>query len=355
MKILIPLVVSFGNQGGWRVLSQLANFWTENGHHVVFLSPDDTKPYYPTTADILFYDLKGNVTHEYLSDNRKKHFLGVLKIRQSLKKAINKLDVDIVLATQSLTAGPVAKSKNKARKFYYIQAYEPDFYHDLSFKNRILKRLTVNSYKLNLFKIVNSEMYKSYREIKTDMYVPPGIDLSIFFPANKTNSEKIIIGTIGRAEKHKGTQFVIEAFRQLRKQNEGDFELHIAFGDKGQEEDGIKVLHPHGDTNLAKFYNSIDVYVCAQTIQLKAIHYPILECMACKTSIITTGYFPANDENAFIIPIEDSNAIVEAILTYKNSKKIIIDDKIKNGFKEVQQFDWRIVSEKMIDYFNGSK
>ena len=38
MKIIIPLVGSFSKEGGWRVLSELANAWIRMGHEVVFLS-----------------------------------------------------------------------------------------------------------------------------------------------------------------------------------------------------------------------------------------------------------------------------------------------------------------------------
>lgn len=354
MKIVIP-IFGFGPAGGSRVLSQLANHWIMQKHEVIFICyKGSTAPYYPTNAEIYYFDNNGN-----LSTNNdtlyKRPIFGILKLRKILEKVLNNFDCDIILANHSLTADPVSRSINKAKKFYYIQAYEPDFYHGLSIKNFILKRITINSYNLqNLNLVVNSEMYFNYNEIKAKRYVPPGLDLKIFSPnLNETKSDKVILGTIGRKEKHKGTSYIIEAFKILREKFGNKIELHIAFGDKIFENiEGIKVFHPNGDLNLAKFYKSLNVYICAQTIQLQAIHYPIIECMACKVPVITTGYYPSNKFNSFLIPIENVNAISDKVETFMHTNINEINKMKEIAFNDILEFDWTNVSKKMINYFN---
>lgn len=353
MKIIIPIVGSFGKSGGFRVLSQLANYWIKDGHKVAFLSYiNATDPYFPTKAEIIYYDNKGDIK-EQKDNNQSKAFLGFFQLRNALKKALNRLEADIVLANHCFTAQPVKKSSINARKFYYVQAYEPDFYYHKTIKDFIFKRISKNSYKLGLEIIVNAEMYKNYNEIKTDKVIFPGLDLDVFkpLPINK-DSNRIILGTIGRLEEYKGTIYVIEAFKMLRKILGDKIELHIGFGEKHLEDiEGVKVLFPNGDNELAQFYNSLNFYICAGTIQLEAIHYPVIESMACKVPVITTGYYPSNHENSFIVPIKDSISLEKAVITAINEPKAV---EVRNEIasNSIKQFDWKMISQKMISYFS---
>lgn len=353
MKIVIPLVGTFGKSGGFRVLSQLANHWINDGHDVVFLSyinADD--PYFPTTAKILYYDNRG-VLKDKKDKLHPKARLGMFSIRNALRKALNDTIADIVLANHCFTALPVKKSTINARKFYYVQAYEPEYYYNKSTKDYIYKRISQNSYKLGLEIIVNAPMYQNYKEIKTTKVVFPGLDLNVFKPLKKNifKKELTILGTIGRLEAYKGTSYVIDAFKELRKKLGNKIELHIAFGDKNLENiEGIKVIYPDGDEELAKYYRSLSMYICAGTVQLQAIHYPVIESMACKTPVITTGYYPANKNNAYIINTHDSFDIEKAVLSNLfNWEAVAI--KAEKSLEEVNQFDWNIISAKMINFF----
>jgi glycosyltransferase involved in cell wall biosynthesis len=353
MKIIIPILGSFGKAGGWRVLSQLANYWIKSGNEVSFLvhcsSPE---PYFPTNASIIYYDNKGKIVSDstpYYS----KPFGGIIKLRKALELALNKLNASIVLANHSLSAGPVSKSTIQAKKFYYVQAYEPEYYSKPGFKNLIFRYLSKKSYTLGLDIIVNSPMYLDYKEIKSNKVVYPGIDLDIFRPNNEVKKEttKYVIGTIGREEKVKGTRDILEAFKILRQKYSTQVELHVAFGKMGNDIDGVINVDINGDMELAEFYNKIDVYVCAGLVQLKAVHYPVIESMACKTPVITTGYLPANNMNAKLVSINSPLSIMTALteLIEKND----FQEKVEQGIKDIQVFKWSIVSEKMLNYFNG--
>ncbi|CAH0274633.1 glycosyltransferase family 4 protein [Chryseobacterium sp. Bi04] len=353
MKIIIP-IYAYGKAGGFRVLSQLANHFIKDGHKVVFLSHKSSDiPYYPTKAEVLYYDNNGSLS----STNQMEYntpVLGIFSLRRILKNVLDNITCDIILANHSLTAQPVAKCINSAKKFYYIQAYEPDFFNPLTLKNRVLQYVSKRSYGLGLNMIVNSKMYFDFKEIKAEKYVPPGLDLNIFREIKNKKSEKLVIGTIGRKEKHKGTGYIIEAFKNLKNKYNLDIELNVAFGTKDLENiEGIITSQPDGDENLANFYNSLDVYICAQTIQLDAIHYPILESMACKVPVITTGYYPSSNSNAFLIPIEDVNAIEEMILSFLEYSKEDIIKKTEIAYQDIKQFDWTNVSRQMLSYFEN--
>lgn len=353
MKILIPLIGGFGKSGGFRVLSQLANYWVTEGHEVTFLSYVNTEePYYPTKASVVYYNDKGKVS-DVPDITIQLPKLGALGLRNKLRKALETFDVDIVLANHCLTAQPVKKANISAKKFYYVQAYEPDYFYQKNIKNIIYKFISKKSYTLGLNLIVNAPMYLNYKEIKTDRYVVPGLDLNIFkFNENQEPNNKIIIGTIGRSEEYKGTKYIIEAFKEIRSIYGGRVELHVAFGDEALSEiDGVKVLKPNGDVNLAKYYNTLNMYICAGTIQLEAVHYPIIEAMACRVPVITTGYLPANEKNAYIVTVKESKSIVDMVIKVINEGENVKQD---IAYNDIREFDWNKVSRKMLNYFKES-
>lgn len=352
MKIIIPLLVAFGKAGGWRVISQLANSWVQKGHQVVFLSPYNLEPYYPTIAEILYYNQGGNIVDE-VTINSEPKLLGGIRKRKALEKVLNKMEGDIVLATHNLTAKPVAKSKIAAKKFYYIQAYEPEYYLNGPIYYKVYNWIAKRSYKLGLKQIVNSNMYKNYKEIKTEMVVFPGVDLKMFYPEEKTEKKKVIIGTIGRTQDFKGTSYVLEAFEKLREFYGDKIELQMAFGlDEWNQLDGVSVEIPKNDQELARYYQKIDMYICAGTIQLGAVHYPVLESYATKTPLITTGYYPSSEQNCIVIPIKDSDAIINAVkLIIENPE--LMNDKVLKGYEDVQEFSYDRTSQRMLSYFEN--
>lgn len=350
MKILIPLT-SFGPQGGFRVLSELANHWIKLGHDVEFLAYRASKyPNFPTNAKISWYDNDGEI-HSTNNINTKKPIFRLFAILNRLKNAINKSDYDVILATYCFTAFPVAFSKKNKKKYYYIQAYEPEYYPGNNIAAFILRSLSKASYKLNLTKVVNSPLYFDYKEIKADKFVYPGLDFTKFRPLQKPNKATFIIGCIGRTEPYKGTAYVIEAFKKLKSNGNQNIELHVAFGSEELEKiEGVKIIKIKNDNELAQYYNAVHVIVAPGTYQLGAVHYPVIEAMACKTPVITTGYLPADENNSWIVPIKNSIAIkiaIEDIMANSDN----FEYKTENAYRQIQEFGWDIVSKKMISYF----
>ena len=352
MKILIPLVGSFSKEGGWRVLSELANSWIKMGHEVVFLSHQHYKePYFPTVAQIIFYNNKGEISSSG-STEYPLPFGGPFSLRRLLRIALNRLEADVVLATQHFTVDPIKKSSINAKKFYYVQAYEPEFYNEGPLRYKIYKIIAQNSYKKGLSIIVNSPMYKNYKGIKADKVIYPGLNLNIFHPANEKKQKNVLIlGTIGRTEVFKGTGYILDAFKILRKELGEKVELHIAFGNEEWSKiDGVTMHYPKGDLQLADYYRSLDCYICAQYIQLQAVHYPVIETMACGIPLITTGYYPSNENNSWIIKPKDPKDIVSKV--WEMIKNPDLTQKRKDiALQSIKEFEWNTLAEKMINFF----
>ncbi|MDB5014028.1 MAG: hypothetical protein JWQ25_2230 [Daejeonella sp.] len=364
MKILIP-VLSLGKSGGFRVMSELANSWINSGHEVSFLIPISTNNsvYFPTKANIIWVNNKGETMVESAISQENYSLYNCWK---ALYLAINSLafQVDIVLANHSLSVYPIIFSAIRAKKFYYIQAYEPEYYQEFGgYKNKIIMLLSWLSYFFNFTKIVNADIYCNYKNISAERVVYPGLDLDKFYPANTKRSDKIVssnnakivkIGCIGRIEPFKGTSYVLEAFQILQKTNDNfKFELHIAFGefDLSTLNSDIKVVIPGNDVELGSYYRSLDILVAPGTVQLGAVHYPVIEAMACRIPVITTGYYPADITNSWIVPIKSAIPIVNAIEAILSDEESC-EQKINKAEVDVQQFKWEVVSNKMIGYFN---
>lgn len=335
MKILIP-VFGFGRAGGYRVLSCLSNEWKKSVD-VEFITFEDSKiPYFPTDANIKVLPLK-------LADN-------FLKKSYFLSKEMEKYEEEkIILANQNQTVWATLFSK-EINKFYYIQAYEPEFYNEYKgniIKKNIQKFLAWLTYFMPLIKVVNADIYRNYKNIKSKYVIPPGLDLNIYYPKKltKDNKKTLVVGCIGRVEEWKGSQDVGRAVEILHKKGL-DIKLKVAFNPV--EYSNHELVKPDGDKNLADYYRSLDVLVAPGHIQLGAIHYPVIEAMACNVPVITTGYYPANNENSFIVPIKSPEKIAETIekiyFNYEEAYK-----KSQKSQEKIGEFAWEVVAKNFLD------
>ena len=100
---------------------------------------------------------------------------------------------------------------------------------------------------------------------------------------------------------------------------------------------------------LADFYRKLDYYFCAGFVQIGAFHYPVVEAMSCGISLITTQYFPTSDNNSWIVSPKNAEDIVKKFeLAHNNSE--LREKKIGQALNDVQQFDWKILGEKLNAY-----
>ena len=278
MKIMIP-VVSFGRAGGQRVLSNLASSWIDMGHQVTMLVHYSSEPiYFPTQAKVIWFDNQGKKierTEDFQWEEvRNNKFANTPFLLYGLWQAINIYgkDYDIVIANQSIsTPFPVYLSTTNAKKFYYVQLYEPSSFIDREdpnffvnkrpFFDSVMWLISSASYLLNLKTIVNSPIYLSHKLLKSEFCIPPGIDLSVFHPKDKYldssiwKNKTVRLGCISRREPWKGTQYVIDAYNLL-KQESWDIELVLAYGsipDGCKLPVTAKVLVPKNDIELADF------------------------------------------------------------------------------------------------------
>jgi len=360
MRILIP-VIGFGAAGGYRVLSELANHWTDSGNHVDFLV--DCRmgpPYFPTNAAVRRFDRKGRLLEDR-EENLEPEFSAsgnAVSIYLGMWRALQKIgsDYDVILANHSLTTFPVFLANiSSAKRFYYVQAYEPEYYElERGIKAKILKAVATISYKLPLLQIANSPIYIDYRSVQARHWIPPGLDLDVFHrrssPPSFESTRPTTIGVIGRREPAKGTEFALQAFEKLAAED-SHVRLKVAYGNlpAGWSHEHAEIVVPKDDRELAEFYRSVDILLAPGQVQLGCFHYPVLEGMACGTPVVTTGYSPSDKNNAWLVPVKDSDGMVDAVREIQSSSAKELVSKLDNGHAAIAEFDWRIVAQRFIE------
>ena len=359
MKILIP-ILCFDRTGGYRVLSKLADELIFLGHDVFFLCPNKSDlPYFPTSAKILWVDKNGKTIASRDESGKKEN---AISIQQKLTKALRSDLADsfhIIIANHSLTTLPIKRARLLYKTIYYVQAYEPEYFNTKSFKSRFLCYFSELSYGMKLLTVVNAEPYRNYKKLKASRVLYPGVDFKLFYPKEKRifpKDHKIIIGTIGRSEIHKGTRYIVDAFKKLSKKY-SNVELHIAYGNEEDFRDctNIFCVQPNGDKALGDFYRSLNYYVCAGYVQLGAFHYPVVEAMSCGVSVITTEYFPASESNAWLIKkLQNSDEIANQF-ELAHTKFQLRENKIQQALIDVKQFDWKQIGMQLNKYIEELK
>jgi glycosyltransferase involved in cell wall biosynthesis len=356
VKIVIP-ILGFGKAGGYRVLSNLATEWVKLGHSVTFLCHISSNlPYFPTSADVIWVN-KNGVKIERRESTREKHLHPLVNLL-CLLRGLNRYfsGYDFVLANQSLTAWPVALARVAAKKIYYVQAYEPEYYQlQPGFSARISEFMAWLSYFFPLKRIVNSSIYLNYKNLTSKFVVYPGLDEEIFKPIkNKRNSgNKFIVGCIGRKEPQKGIEYIYEAMK-IASKDSNDLLLNVAYCDIHEGENfpfEIQLTVPKNDFELAEYYRSLNVLIAPGIVQLGAAHYPVMEAMSCGIPVITTGYFPANDSNSWIVSIGNAEEIKNNLIDIKNNPKSS-DVKVSNALESCNEISWKKVARQMLSYLN---
>ncbi len=348
LKIVIP-AYGFIKSGGFRVLTKLANGLAARGHSVTFVVPQGAgQPYYPIdpTVNIEVVDRSGKPLFSVgqIGTGRLSGRQATLALYQYLRNNVRR--EHRVIANYNLTAFPVYLC-GKGRGYYYIQAYEPEFYDEQpeSLKKYLRKFMAWSSYFLPLKKIVNAQIYKCYKNIRSNDVSYPGLDLQEYYPKQLSVEKKseLVLGFIGRTESWKGGDLVASSVNRLR--NDGvKVKLKVAFNriqDVEQE-----FCQPRNDAELADFYRSLDLMLAPGTIQMGAVHYPVIEAMACNVPVVTTGYYPANMNNSFLVnpaSVEDIVNIVQSVaIDYRDAAR-----RAKVALKDVRQFEW----SRVLDHF----
>ena len=200
------------------------------------------------------------------------------------------------------------------------------------------------------------DMYSnSPRFPNPDRVITDGVNLQMFKPVNierldKNNLDRTIkIGWAGDAasiiglKDLKGLHTIIKP-AILDLQNQG-YDIELVYAERREN------YIPYD--KMPEFYSGLDIYLCASLHE--GTPQPVLEAMACGVPIIAThvGIVPeafGEEQKKFILEKRTPEHLAEAI------KKLIAQKELfqvlsNENLKQIQSWDWSIITEKFHDFF----
>jgi len=308
VKIIFNLFqVGLNNNGGSHTLINSANTLSDLGNEVIIV--DSSKNFYTWNE---------------------------LKCKHLIVKDINEFpNADIIIATGMRSMESTEKCKIK-NKFVYVRGWETWVYPE---KN-LVDLLKQSSCK----KIVNSSCLQNKL---TSFSIPsykcfPGYDLDEFYPNNKRNNDKIVLGGLfnyGNKRKTKRTEWILKAYNDLKKEYEISLNL-FGIEDKLQKSDVNFTYNPTKEKKN-NIYNNINLWLA--TSDLEGLHITPAEAMLTECCIIgtnaemsgtqdylfnnSTGIVTNNDYNSFL------NGIKEILFDFE--KQNILGKNARNKILEI--------------------
>jgi phosphatidylinositol alpha-mannosyltransferase len=200
--------------------------------------------------------------------------------------------------------------------------------------------------------------------------IPNGIDTDLYsphvVPLEEWNDGKLNILFVGRFEKRKGIRYLLDAFREVKRQTSSARLILVGPGTrlrKGYErmvaEDNIEDVVfigevPHQD--LPRYYRTADIF-CAPATGHESFGIILLEAMATGKPIVATeinGFasLMTHGVEGLLVPPKDKKALAEALLSLLHDKALClkIGDK---GRMKAEQYSWDRIAQRVIDYYQS--
>ncbi|MEX0569208.1 MAG: glycosyltransferase family 4 protein [Candidatus Njordarchaeota archaeon] len=186
-----------------------------------------------------------------------------------------------------------------------------------------------------------------------------GVDTQKFRPASQKNRDKIRILSVARLIERKGLNYLIEAIPSIIENQNNVEVLIVGEGNLHRElqrkcsglgiQKYVKFLGGVNNDDLPSIYSNSDIFVLPSLNE--GMSNTILEAMASGLPIITTdtgGSKELIDKNGIIIPIMDSKAISDAIMTLISNERLRYEMGRKSR-RKAEEMSWERVAK---DYFN---
>ena len=214
------------------------------------------------------------------------------------------------------------------------------------------------------------------REKNKLIYLPVGVDTSIFFPESKKevreklglSQEKKYILFVGVMIKRKGVEYLIKSINLL-KNKYPDIILLLVYGGGSEEEvkrlkklseelninEQIKFVGciPENET-LREYYNAADI--CVFPSLSEGLGIVTLEALACRKPVIGTkthirGGVLKHGENALLAELRSAESLAENISILLDNPELA-DKLSENGYNYIiNNVEWRKIGEKLVNIY----
>ena len=315
-KLNIAFIVGSLNGGGAeRVISEMANYWAKEGKNVSILALKREKPFYSLHPEVQYIELGLAVKSRFFFDGLVHGIYEVKAISKTLKR--NNIEVAIsFFADINILSVMAAKITHIP---VIISERSNPFFVKLSFKWVIARKWF---YRLANYLVVQTEAvkpyYKNFGVKATNIPNPvPGIKV------DTTKKEKTILA-VGRLEKLKGFELLMEAFKEaglpdewkLKIVGDGKYEDTLI---KYRNEAGLKdkVIFPGRIKDMGEVYGKASVFVLSSMYE--GFPNALIEAMSAGLPVISFNCKFGPEE---IIEHRENGILVEAFDTKELAKEI---------------------------------
>ncbi len=198
--------------------------------------------------------------------------------------------------------------------------------------------------------------------------IPNGIDLKHFsssvLPIEEFCDGKINILFVGRLEKRKGLDYLLKAYRQVKKEFPESRLIVVGPGtrfrrkyEKQVSRSGLTDVVFNGHISydeLPRYYKTADIF-CAPATGQESFGIVLLEAMAVGKPIVATnieGYAGVltHGQEGLLVPPKNDRELAQALM------RLMSDDSLRRqmggrGLVTAQEYNWEKIARRVFDYY----
>jgi len=198
--------------------------------------------------------------------------------------------------------------------------------------------------------------------------IPNGIDLEHFSPdvppIDEFGDGKMNILFVGRLEKRKGLNYLLEAYKQVKQEISNSRLIIVGPGtrlrhkyEKWVAQNGLKDVVFAGYVSydeLPRYYKTADI-VCSPATGRESFGIVLLEAMAAGKPIIASdieGYTSVMTHGAegLLVPPKNAGKLAEALVSLMTDEPLRQQMGAKGRLKAVE-YDWEHIAQRVLNYY----
>ena len=198
--------------------------------------------------------------------------------------------------------------------------------------------------------------------------IPNGVDSKHFSPEvppiEEFNDEKLNILFIGRLEKRKGLDYLLEAYKQVKPEIPNSRLIVVGPGTRLRRKYEKRVMKNSlkdvvfigyaSYLDLPRYYKTADIVCCPATGR-ESFGIVLLEAMAVSKPIVASdiqGYksVMTNDVEGLLVPPKNAAKLAEALIPLLADESLRQQMGAKGRLKAVE-YDWEHIAQKVMNYY----
>ncbi len=198
--------------------------------------------------------------------------------------------------------------------------------------------------------------------------IPNGIDLELFSPdvspIDSFTDGKLNILFVGRLEKRKGLNYLLEAYELVKREIPGSRLIVVGPGTRLRRKyekqvkrrrlrDVVFIGYVKAE-ELPRYYKMADVF-CAPALGHESFGIVLLEAMAVGTPVVASdieGYASVlgHGTEGLLVPPQDVESLAQALLTLLKDKRLR-EQMGSKGIIKARDYNWENVAKRVLNYY----